>query len=111
MIEAGKSPHDDHPENHRASSQQNVIAEITRPHFQSDLKRGLKKKNSCGPGQGEYKIPVRWSRATRDRFVTHGFLSFGERGEGGRGECPTLFHGCKRIWMTSNLQRFVLGVF
>lgn len=82
MIEVGKSPHDDHPENHRASSQQNVIAEITRPHFQSDLKRGLKKKNSCDPGQGEYKIPVRWSGATRDRFVTHGFLSFGERGEG-----------------------------
>ena len=49
MIEAVKSAHDDYPENHRASSQQNVIAEITRPHFQSDLKWGLKQKNSCDP--------------------------------------------------------------
>ena len=31
--------------------------------------------------------------------------------EAGEGECPTLLRGCKRIRMTSNLQRLVLGVF
>ena len=108
MTEASKSPHDDDSENRCAGCQKNVVAEITRPHFQSDLKRVLKKKNAGEPGQGRYKIPVRWSRATRDRFVIHGFLSFDKNC---RGECPTLFDGCKRIRMTSNLQRFVLGVF